>query len=571
MVSERTGSLVLVGVALAYAVLTLWHAPWWTVDDAYILFRYARNWYKTGLPVWNPGEPPVEGYTGTLYVALLSAGQVLGAPLEVLAKLIGLSSYAATGLFLFLLLRRLGVRPLLCAATLMLYFTAAFLFVHALSGLETSLFMALLTASVWLTVRTLQVPHPRFAPAVATFGALLGTALVRPEGTLFALVLGLVLFLRPSAGSSAFRFHPSGMLLLAGAVVFLLPLAGVTAWRWHTYGELLPNTYFAKQSPGFGWTALLSFLEFALSYWAIPALVALLAGVAEWERWGESLRVRYRDLFPVGLALAGSCGVLLVEYSRSTLQMNYAHRFWTMLYPLGLSLAAMAADTAFRALEVTAGERPLRFRRIRQLAIGLFVLQLAVHGGLWRWSERKFLRDYRQLLRDEHAAAASFLCHHLPPNAWIVVYPDAGLIPFATGLRTVDGGRLNDHFLARHHWSGTPRDSLIIGYIFAHSPAAFVFKSRRDDRLLLNAEAEAIVRDPRFAPYTLAASFRTSARRFAESYFLLVYLRRDLLPQATATLEPGTTGVAVRRDGLPSQQDRHLQQSSRCGDSAGTR
>jgi hypothetical protein len=218
-----------------------------------------------------------------------------------------------------------------------------------------------------------------------------------------------------------------------------------------------------------------------------------------------------------------------------------------MLYPLGLCLAAAAAEQGFRALEATSGEHPLRLRRVRQLAIGLLILQLAVHGGLWRWGERKFLRDYQHLLRDEHAAAAAFLRRHLPPDSWIVVYPDAGLIPFLTGFRTLDGGRLNDRFLARHHWSGTPRDSLIVSYIFARSPAAFVFKSRREDRLLLNAEAQALVQDARFRPYVLAASFRTRARRFAENYFLLVYVHRRFLPQGGNTPEraPGATAGEV--------------------------
>ncbi|GBD07533.1 hypothetical protein HRbin21_01362 [bacterium HR21] len=548
MLSERSCSGALIALSIAYALFTLWQAPGWTVDDAYILFRYARTWLATGIPTWNPGEPPVEGYTGTLYLALLTAGHALGIPLPTLAKLVGIASYGAAGIFMLLLLQELRVRPLVRAGTAALYFSAAFLFPHALSGLETMVWVALLSASVWLTVRLLQSERVRFGAASATFGIFLATALVRPEGVLFALSLTLALILRPTGSKIlGIRFHLPRTLLLSGTGVFLVPFLGVNLWRWHLYGELLPNTYFAKQASGLGWAALLSFLEFALQYWAVALLIALLAGIGEWERWTELLQERYGKLFLLGLLLAGSTAVLLLEYSRSTLQMNYAHRFWAMLYPLGLCLAAAAAEQGFRALEATSGEHPLRLRRVRQLAIGLLILQLAVHGGLWRWGERKFLRDYQHLLRDEHAAAAAFLRRHLPPDSWIVVYPDAGLIPFLTGFRTLDGGRLNDRFLARHHWSGTPRDSLIVSYIFARSPAAFVFKSRREDRLLLNAEAQALVQDARFRPYVLAASFRTRARRFAENYFLLVYVHRRFLPQGGNTPEraPGATAGEV--------------------------
>jgi hypothetical protein len=42
------------------------------VDDAYIYLRFARH-IAGGLgAVWNPGEPPVEGYTSPLYELLLS-------------------------------------------------------------------------------------------------------------------------------------------------------------------------------------------------------------------------------------------------------------------------------------------------------------------------------------------------------------------------------------------------------------------------------------------------------------------------------------------------------------------
>lgn len=551
MLSQRGWSVLVLFLAVAYALWTLWYAPGWTVDDAYILFRYARNWLMTGIPTWNPGEPAVEGYTGTLYLGLLTAGHALGVPLQTLAKLLGIISYGAAAAFMALLLRELGVRPLFRAVTVLLYFTAAFLFPHALSGLETMVWTALLSAAVWLTVRLLHAEQVRPVGAGATFSVLLATALVRPEGVLFALALSLALFLHPAERGIQLQLSPN--LILAWVLVFGLPLAAVNLWRWQLYGELLPNTYFAKQASGFGWGALVSFLEFALQYWALPALLALVVGTGEWERWTELLREHYRRLALLGLVLLGSCCVLLLEYSRSLLQMNYAHRFWVMLYPIGLCLAAAAAEQGFRALEATIRERPLRFRRIRQLAIGFLVLQLAVHGGLWRWNERKFLRDYRQLLQEEHAAAAAFLRQHLPPTSWIVVYPDAGLIPFITGFRTLDGGRLNDRFLARHHWSGTPQDSLILSYFFARSPAAFVFKSRREDRLVLNAEAQALVQDPRFTPYVLAASFRTRARRFAENYFLLVYMHRRFLPQAGLTQErpPEATAGDIPQDVQP--------------------
>lgn len=530
--------LLLVG-ALAYAAFTLASAPWWTVDDAYILFRYAQHWVTTGIPTWNPGEPAVEGYTGTLYLALLAAASALGVPLEATAKAIGLLSYALTGLLVWFLLHQLGVRPLLRAWGSISYFSAAFLFPHALSGIETMLFTALLTAAVWLSLRTVATEVSPTTVGV-THGTLAAVALTRPEGTLFALCLLLAVHRTPPK-DTADREELRGAvgpwqrvwswLTSRGwaILLFALPLIGVTLWRWSLYGELVPNTYFAKRAEEFGLGALLSLLEFALHSWAVPGVLLLLFSLPEWERWTTLLRSHYRRFLPVLLALCAAAAVIVVEYSRSTLQMNYSHRFWIMLYPLGLCVAAAGIEHGLRALEATREHHPLRFRRIRQAGVWLTLLQLAVHVGLWRWEERKFLRDYRQLLQEEHAVAAELLRGLLPQDAWIVVYPDAGLIPYRTGLPTIDGGRLNDRFLARHHWSGTPRDSAILSYFFARNPAAFIFKSRRDDRLVLNGEAAALSADPRFQPYRLVATFRTHARRFADSYFLLLYVHERVL------------------------------------------
>ncbi|MCS6965260.1 MAG: hypothetical protein NZ473_00625 [Candidatus Kapabacteria bacterium] len=558
--TPRTALLLLAPVA--YAAITLITAPWWTVDDAYILFRYARHWVTTGIPVWNPGEPAVEGYTGTLYLALLAAGHGATAlPLEALAKAIGLGAYTATALVLWLLLRDLHIRTSLRIGALALYFTAAFLFTHALSGLETMLFVALLTTAVWLSVRVVSSKFQGFPTIVSLVGILLLLSLVRPEGMLFACALIAGILLRPSVHKKryfpfrfALRLELPRSFVLAFPTIFLLPLGIVTLWRWHLYGDLLPNTYYAKQANGLGLAALFSFLEFAAQYWAIPAAIAVVLSVVEWEAMVQRLRQYFRQYTPLGMSLGGATLILLAEYSRSTLQMNYAHRFWAMLYPLGLCLAAVLMEHGLRTTEVTASVRPLRFRRLKQITLGLLALQLAVHVGLWRWQERKFLRDYHRLLNEEHAAAAEFLQRLLPQDAWIVVYPDAGLIPYRTALPTIDGGRLSDRFLARHQWSGSAQDSSILSYFFARQPAAFIFKSRRDDRLRLNAEAEALIDDPRFAPYLLAASFRTQARRFSESYFLLVFVHQRFLKQISrlmpTTLSVANPGVLLRVDPL---------------------
>ncbi len=520
-------SILLLGVALAYAGLTLWSAPAWTVDDAYILFRYATNWARLGIPTWNPGEPPVEGYTGTLLLALLTAGIHIGIPPELSAKALGIAAYFGAGLVLWRFLTELEVHVGVRAAAVLLYYTLAELFPHALSGLETTLFLALLLTATWCTVRfRLRQRLPELLGAAL---ALVALAMVRPEGTLLsALLTGALLW-------SGYTRAVPWRWTLTVAVLVLLPLGAVTLWRWSVYGALLPNTYWAKLGSGFTAHAVRSLVEFAALSWAVAWVAALMLALPEWEESRAQLH-RFRPLLPIGAALGAGIAVVLLGYSRSELTMNYAHRFWVPFYPLGLLGAALLAEIGRRTIRPEA--RPQRARAVSAVVLSLIGAQCIAQVGLWRWEGRKFLRDYKQLLQEEHAAAAELLRRLLPSDAWIVVYPDAGLIPYRTGLRTIDFGRLTDAFLARHRWNGSASDTLILEYTYRRTPAAFVFKSRCRERVCLTAEADALRSDPRFAQYELVRVFDTRARTHAHSYFLHVYVHRRFLPQAS-TLPQG--------------------------------
>ncbi|RME21481.1 MAG: hypothetical protein D6798_18055, partial [Deltaproteobacteria bacterium] len=77
---------VLVGL-LAFAVHD-WTLQPWTLDDAYITFRYADNLVAGHGIVFNPGER-VEGYTNFLWLLLLAVGRSLGLAPELFSKVLG--------------------------------------------------------------------------------------------------------------------------------------------------------------------------------------------------------------------------------------------------------------------------------------------------------------------------------------------------------------------------------------------------------------------------------------------------------------------------------------------------
>jgi len=121
-----------------------------TIDDAFITFRYARNILAGQGFVYNPGEA-VLGTTTPLYTLLMAGlGGLTGgveAPFPLLALLVNALADAVTCLLLWNLGRRLGFERAGVAAALA-WAVAPFSVTFAIGGLETSLYVALLTGAL---------------------------------------------------------------------------------------------------------------------------------------------------------------------------------------------------------------------------------------------------------------------------------------------------------------------------------------------------------------------------------------------------------------------------------------
>lgn len=472
-VEHVTGSKIVVGTGLVYALIVLAIFPRWTVDDAYITFRYARNWAQFGELTWNVGLDPVEGYTGVLLPLLL--GLTMKAKLSpiVVSQVLGVVSFLIGGLLLWLLLQRLGVSDAPLSLVIALYLTMPAAFTHAFGGLETMLFAALLLASVYLFAIVLK--SPALSPLLCV--SLLAMSLTRPEGIILAVLVGAALALR----------YRRAWLVLFG-LLYVLPGLVYFVWRWSYYGQFLPNTFYVKAAHGLRFGSAVMLAKFAIAYLALPGVAVLISGV----------RLRRSWLWGMTFAFVS---VVFAFYLASDLLMNYSHRFFVPFYPLLLALAIW-----------------LTGHRRRAWVLVLLVAQLAVHVGLLS-NEIDFARRYRQLLADEHMQAGEFVRSSVPASEWLAVVIDAGAIPWLSDLPTLDVGGLNDEALAR----GADAAERFYGI----RPGAAVFTSRAWDHLEASVQpGRAIAGDVRFGDYVLMQRFRSAAR---DGYYLFVYVRRDLV------------------------------------------
>ena len=227
--------LVLPAIVL---VTNMWRVRRFTIDDAYISFRYARNFANGNGLVYNLGER-IEGYTNFLFTVVLAGAIKVGLAPNVVAKLLGGGAALGALAVTYLLARRM--RPLdgtPVVATWLLASTIVFSG-YAVFGLETSTFVFLVLAGTELVFReTTRADRGERGPLgdVPLSGVVFGLAgLTRPEAPMF---IGLVMLFLGRR-----MFAPKNILR---GVLFVLPIAAHMAFRKSYYGTWLPNTLSAK-------------------------------------------------------------------------------------------------------------------------------------------------------------------------------------------------------------------------------------------------------------------------------------------------------------------------------------
>jgi len=209
------------------------------VDDAYITFRYAKNFVDGHGLVFNPGEK-VEGYTNFSWVILSALSLLVSVSPELLTRIIGLLCCLGTiAVVVHFSPADKRFPQLLWMPSLFLAANPPFA-VWATGGMETPLFAFLVTLGVLLAAEGVQKERLPLSSAL-----LLGlAALTRPEGVLVAAIIsgsGFIINLK----SSSFRRN-----WVRWNIVFAAIFLPYFMWRLSYYGFLFPNSFYAKVDPG---------------------------------------------------------------------------------------------------------------------------------------------------------------------------------------------------------------------------------------------------------------------------------------------------------------------------------
>jgi hypothetical protein len=435
-------------------------------DDTHITLRYAQNLAAGDGLRFNPGEQPVEGYTNFLLTVVLAGCAKIGLPLVTMAK--ALSIGAALGVVVVTYWLATLVLPdtpgLLRAMPSVLLAICGWFAFFAAIGLETHLFALLITLAVCLVLRE------RWAWAGTLFAL---AYLTRPEGAgLWAVTVAWLvwqasvsprLFRGDSPGGSRLSSLPSRerqagkpatIVLRFGdiarlTVPFVVIAGAHEIWRLAYYGEPLPNTFYDKV--GSTTQQVRRGLDYVLNDFphlhARTLIVIILLLVVLPSASIASRAARYVALlvaaFTGYIVLVGGdfigprflfhvfslVVVLLVAGLRSLARVPW--------YGLGRRLRDGETSSAWNR----AGS-PLAAVAVALVAVWLFLPLTPPNTFLTQRVGSTHMREVTGL-----TALGDYLKQTAPPGATLAI-DAAGVVPFVSGLSTLDMLGLNDTHIA---------------------------------------------------------------------------------------------------------------------------
>jgi arabinofuranosyltransferase len=478
--TKQLGLLIAIASAIGvfiYSHLLLWQ---YTIDDAFITYRYSAN-LAAGLgPVFNAGQP-VEGYTNPLWMLLLALPAWLGLPLTSVSKLLAIACGIATAtIIVYFLLKHKYANSTIVLLIGGLTLAHPVLLISQAEGLETSLFTLLLMLSAWLLFPPATTTKNRLGLAGITLTLLM---LTRPDGILAYASVLVALRFSPLRATDWWR----SIIVLPGLI-----LCAHLLWRWQYYGYLLPNTFYLKQ--GGDW------ISFSAGLAEIGSFMLCTAGIALWVPLLCLFR-RMRDPLTIFLCLFILFRFLFVLYTGG--EWMGLHRFLAPSIPCALLLLGKLAFVSI--------QDSTRMKIFGHAVIGAVLLSVTLFFGVQAIPKRVLDGERHQ---QSTVRVAQFLKQNSKPTDLIAVL-DAGAIPYYSNLPTLDLLGLNDAHLAHNatksknihkHFRVTLEAERDRDYVFEQQPKWIVLQTTA-------AEADAVLTDRRPTVRNLAHD-----RRFSSQY-----------------------------------------------------
>lgn len=397
-------------IVALFVGVAFWLYSRFTVDDAFITWRYGENFVNAGVWGYNPSKLDLtQAYTNPIFAVLSLIPAALNINVVLFFKIVAVFNVLAFSVWFILETKKSWIMLLLLLA---LPATV----IHAFGGLETFLFVALLSALM------VSLDKNKAIESIIITLLLFAT---RPEAWLLLVLVPSYFLIEikktsfiSSLGDIIKLIRQKEInLKLFVLVLFALLLPLVSYFLWHKwyFGFALPNTFYAKSGGFFSPSNLLAYVFFMS-----PLFIFALLG-----------RVK---IFFVMAIFFGAIGF---KYSISNLQMDYSARFaFHIFFPVYVFLVYFASNTC-EVIQLRYGQKEFSFSSCMFLKVcaAILLLAFAKQSGI---ADSHMVNYYPRAL-DSHAALGKTL-RGVGQRYGIdsFAFGDAGMAAYHSGLVALD-------------------------------------------------------------------------------------------------------------------------------------
>ncbi len=433
--------IICIFVSIILFILMLVYVWNFTVDDAFISFRYSEHLANGFGLVWNINQPPVEGYTNFLWILIISFLLLFKLNPVISTKVIGLfSALGIVLLFWFITNEFFKDRTKSIIA-----FTVSTIFllinpytaIHTVSGLETMLYSFLLLGVMYCGWKIIISPISKFIWLFAITALLL--SLTRPEGILISLALII------SISYISYKKNDNSIKLtsfLPILVLYIIPIIIYNMFRVSYFHALLPLPFLVKIV--YGITFPIEFLN-ALFYLIPFILIILISLFLKKPRF----KIDDNNLknFKYLLLILGIIFIFANIVYVNTPLMNYSQRFFYPTFVLFYLTFGINISILFNEIRKNKNINLEKNTRIILIsAIIIVLLVLSNYNGI---NDLKTQHNYGISFKNSYIPMGKALSPFSDDN-YTVAFADAGAVSYYSEWNFLDLGGLNDKFIAEN-------------------------------------------------------------------------------------------------------------------------
>jgi len=438
-----------------------------TVDDAFISFRYGKNLALHHVWNWNSYGTPEEAYTSAVYTLIAFIPELLHLPTVLFMKLVGL---ACVGFMVYRLATLTSSRTATLLGLLIITLGPV-IWMQIYADLEAPLYMLLILEM------SLAASRAETTPPAWVYTLFLLLPLTRPEGILFACA-GVTLYWRDRRHSSK-QLPLFGLSLLLGIGYFLA--------RWHHFHNLLPNPFYVKVVHESLRDMLALMAASAATYKGYLFALTLVALLA-------------KNAVTRAMALC-SLLLLVLLFSPHEMAMNFGDRYYVQL-TLPILILFLITDNI------------PRLSRFAAVITVLFVLAFQPGEILWNV---KYACCIKRAHFDLGRRLAPFADGHT------MIAPDVGGLPYYSNWFTYDFLGLGTNSIARNGITTVSLQQM-------HPDLIVLYNQSPGPSLLQNSSyigGTELTKDAFISYLNQSGQYDYAASSKANGFYLVEFLRKD--------------------------------------------